>query len=50
MKLKNGGRQGVRHLFFPDTFSSPEGPEAGPINLQEHQAEVRDRNVWFVEI
>lgn len=27
----------------------PEGPEPGPINLQEHQAEVRYRNIWFVE-
>jgi hypothetical protein len=33
------------------TTSSPlsEGPEPGPINLQDHQAEVRYRNIWFVE-
>ena len=24
-------------------------PEAGPINLQDHNSEVRYRNVWFVE-
>ena len=24
-------------------------PEPGPINLQDHNSEVRDRNVWFVE-
>ena len=27
----------------------PEGPEPGPINLQDHNSEVRYRNVWFVE-
>ncbi len=27
----------------------PEGPEPGPINLQDHGSEVRYRNVWFVE-
>ena len=26
-----------------------EGPEPGPINLQDHNSEVRYRNVWFVE-
>jgi hypothetical protein len=32
-------------LFMPLS----ERPEPGPINLQDHQAEVRYRNVWFVE-
>ncbi len=27
----------------------PEGPEPGPINLQDHNSEVRYCNVWFVE-
>jgi len=57
-KTKNG-RMTVRHngvvvhdnVELPHaTTSSPlsEGPEPGPINLQDHQAEVRYRNVWFV--
>ena len=33
------------------TQSSPlaEGPEPGPINLQDHGSQVRYRNLWFVE-
>jgi hypothetical protein len=32
------------------TTSAPleEGPEPGPLNLQEHGAEVRYRNIWFL--
>ena len=40
------------HVELPHaTTSSPlsEGPEPGPINLQDHNSEVRYRNVWFVE-
>lgn len=58
-KTKNG-RMTVRHngvvvhdnveLTHATTSSPlPEGPEPGPINLQDHQAEVRYRNIWFVE-
>ena len=58
-KTKNG-RMTVRHngIVIHDnvelphaTTSSPvsEGPEPGPINLQDHNSEVRYRNVWFVE-
>ncbi len=57
-KTKNG-RMTVRHngvvvhdnVELPHATTSsplPEGPEPGPINLQDHQAEVRYRNVWFV--
>jgi hypothetical protein len=27
----------------------PEGPEPGPLNLQEHGSQVRFRNIWFLE-
>ena len=58
-KTKNA-RMTVRHngvvvhdnVELPHATTSsplPEGPEPGPINLQDHQAEVRYRNVWFVE-
>lgn len=58
-KSKNG-RMTVRHngvvvhdnVELPHATTSsplPEGPEPGPINLQDHQAEVRYRNIWFVE-
>ena len=30
-------------------FAPREDPEPGPINLQDHNSEVRYRNVWFVE-
>lgn len=57
-KTKNG-RMTVRHngvvvhdnVELPHaTTSSPltEGPEPGPINLQDHGSEVRYRNIWFV--
>lgn len=58
-KTKNG-RMTVRHngvvvhdnVELPHATTSsplPEGPEPGPINLQDHNSEVRYRNVWFVE-
>ena len=58
-KMKNG-RMTVRHngvvvhdnVELPHATTSsplPEGPEPGPINLQDHNSEVRYRNVWFVE-
>ena len=58
-KTKNG-RLTVRHngvvvhdnVELPHATTSsplPEGPEPGPINLQDHNSEVRFRNVWFVE-
>ncbi|MBI5759542.1 MAG: DUF1080 domain-containing protein [Planctomycetales bacterium] len=58
-KTKNA-RMTVRHngvvvhdnVELPHATTSsplPEGPELGPINLQDHQAEVRYRNIWFVE-
>ena len=58
-KMKNG-RMTVRHngvvvhdnVELPHATTSsplPEGPEPGPINLQDHQSEVRYRNIWFVE-
>lgn len=58
-KTKNA-RMTVRHngvavhdnVELPHATTSspqPEAPEPGPINLQDHQAEVRYRNVWFVE-
>ena len=54
------GRLTVRHngvvvhdnVELPHATTSsplPEGPEPGPINLQDHNSEVRYRNVWFVE-
>ena len=58
-KTKNG-RMTVRHngvvvhdnVELPHATTSsplPEGPEPGPINLQDHNSEVRYRNIWFVE-
>ena len=58
-KTKNG-RMTVRHngvvvhdnVELPHATTSsplPKGPEPGPINLQDHNSEVRYRNVWFVE-
>ncbi len=58
-KTKNA-RMTVRHngvvvhdnVELPHATTSsplPEGPEPGPINLQDHNSEVRYRNVWFVE-
>lgn len=58
-KTKNA-RMTVRHngvvvhdnVELPHATTSsplPEGPEPGPINLQDHQAEVRYRNIWFVD-
>ena len=58
-KSKNA-RMTVRHngvvvhdnVELPHATTSsplPEGPEPGPINLQDHNSEVRYRNVWFVE-
>lgn len=58
-KIKNG-RMTVKHngvvihdnveLTHATTSSPiPEGPTPGPINLQDHQAEVRYRNIWFLE-
>ena len=58
-KMKNG-RMTVRHngvvvhenVELPHATTSspqPEGPEPGPINLQDHNSEVRYRNIWFVE-
>ena len=28
-------------------FHPRDGPEPGPINLQDHNSEVRYRNIWF---
>ncbi len=58
-KIKNG-RMTVKHnggvvhdnveLTHATTSSPlPEDASPGPINLQDHQAEVRYRNIWFVE-
>lgn len=58
-KTKNA-RMTVRHngvvvhdnVELPHATTSsplPEGPEPGPINLQDHNSEVRYRNIWFVE-
>ena len=59
-KKEKNARITVRHngvLIHDDveipnaTQSSPlaEGPESGPINLQDHGSPVRYRNIWFVE-
>ncbi len=58
-KTKNA-RMTVRHnrvvvhdnVELPHATTSspqPEGPEPGPINLQDHNSEVRYANVWFLE-
>lgn len=57
-KKEKNARMTVRHngvLIHDDaevphiTTSAPleEGPEPGPINLQDHSSEVRYRNIWF---
>ena len=52
MTLRHNGVVVHDNVELPHATTSsplPEGPEPGPINLQDHNSEVRYRNVWFVE-
>lgn len=49
LTLRHNGITVHNNVELPGGTASPDGPEPGPISLQEHGSPVRFRNIWVVE-